>query len=92
MRGRPLFLIHPKIYRNHSTWILMHKYGITISWSLDDRVFIAQAPELSGCFAHGDTQQEALQEIEQAITLWIETAQEFGDPIPEPKGYAPAGD
>lgn len=70
----------------------MHKYGIVISWSTEDEAFVAQAPELPGCMAHGDSQQEALAEIEQAIHLWIETAQEFGDPIPEPKGFAPAGD
>ena len=71
---------------------MMHKYGIVISWSTEDEAFVAQAPELPGCMAHGDSQQEALTEIEQAIHLWIETAQEFGDPIPEPKGFAPAGD
>ena len=70
---------------------MMHKYGIVISWSTEDEAFVAQAPELPGCMAHGDSQQEALAEIEQAIHLWIETAQEFGDPIPEPKGFAPAG-
>ncbi len=69
----------------------MYKYQIVINWSTADNAYIAQAPELPGCFAHGDTQQEALVEIEQAINLWIETAQEFGDPVPRPKGYAPAG-
>ena len=70
--------------------MMMHKYQIVINWSTADNAYIAQAPELPGCFAHGDTRHEALEEIEQAITLWLETAQEFGDPIPEPKGYAPA--
>ena len=70
----------------------MHKYQIVINWSTADNAYIAQAPELPGCMTHGDTQQEALAEIDQAITLWLETAQEFGDPIPQPKGYAPAGD
>ena len=36
--------------------------------------------------AHGDTQEAALKHVNEAITLWIDTAQEFGDPIPEPKG------
>ena len=47
---------------------------------------MAEAPELSGCAAHGDTQEAALEHIGQAIDLWLETAREFGDPIPEPKG------
>jgi predicted RNase H-like HicB family nuclease len=36
--------------------------------------------------AHGQNYDDALTNIKQAITLWIDTAQEFGDPIPEPKG------
>ena len=70
----------------------MNKYRIVINWSHEDSVFIAEAPELPGCMAHGNSQQAALAEIDQAIALWIETAREFGDPVPEPTGYAPAGD
>ena len=32
------------------------------------------------------TPEDALREAQQAISLWIETAKEFGDPIPSPKG------
>ena len=28
----------------------------------------------------------ALENVNQAVELWIETAREFGDPVPEPKG------
>ncbi len=64
----------------------MHKYEVIIYWSNEDGVFVAEVPELLGCTAHGDTQQAALEQIGQAIDLWLETAREFGDPIPEPKG------
>ncbi len=64
----------------------MQRYGIISYWSNEDEVFVAEVPELPGCMAHGDTEQSALQNIEQAIQLWIDTAMEFGDPIPEPKG------
>ena len=43
-------------------------------------------PELPGCMAHGDTPQEALAQAQEAMALWIETAIEFGDPVPEPRG------
>jgi predicted RNase H-like HicB family nuclease len=43
-------------------------------------------PELPGCAAHGATQQDALLNAQDAIRLWIDTAKEFGDPVPEPKG------
>ena len=65
------------------TW---HKYQIIIYWSTEDGVFVAEVPELPGCVAHGDTQQAALRNVNQAMDLWLDTAREFGDPIPEPKG------
>ena len=64
----------------------MHKYEIIIYWSQEDQVFIAEIPELPGCMAHGDTQEIALKNVHEAIQLWIATAKEFGDPVPEPKG------
>ena len=65
---------------------MMHKYETIIYWSEEDRTFIAEVPELAGCAAHGPTPESALAEAQQAITLWIETAREFGDPVPSPKG------
>jgi predicted RNase H-like HicB family nuclease len=64
----------------------MHKYEVIIYWSQEDTAFIAEVPELSGCMAHGNTQPIALENINQAIELWLTTANEFGDAIPEPKG------
>jgi predicted RNase H-like HicB family nuclease len=64
----------------------MHKYETIIHWSNEDDAFIAEVPELPGCVAHGDTQEAALANVREAVELWIETAREFGDPIPEPKG------
>ncbi len=64
----------------------MHKYEIIIYWSNEDATFVAEAPELPGCMAHGDTQEAALQHINDAMDLWLETAREFGDPVPEPRG------
>lgn len=64
----------------------MYKYEIILYWSNADGAFVAEVPELPGCAAHGDTQEDAIQNANQAMALWIETAKEFGDPIPEPKG------
>ena len=64
----------------------MHKYEIIIYWSNEDQVFVAEVPELPGCMAHGHTQEAALAHANEAMQLWIDTAGEFGDPIPEPKG------
>lgn len=64
----------------------MIKYEVIIYWSEEDAAFVAEVPELSGCAAHGATQEEALGNAQDAIRLWIDTAKEFGDPVPEPKG------
>jgi predicted RNase H-like HicB family nuclease len=64
----------------------MRKYEIILYWSNEDKVFIAEVPELPGSMAHGKTTEKALKNVNQAIELWIDTAKEFGDSIPEPKG------
>ena len=64
----------------------MSKYEVIIYWSEEDKAFVAEVPELPGCAAHGPTQQAALASAQEAILLWVDTATEFGDPVPEPKG------
>lgn len=64
----------------------MDRYEIILYWSTADGFFVAEVPELPGCMAHGDTQESALANVKEAMRLWLETAREFGDPIPEPKG------
>lgn len=67
----------------------MHRYGIVLYWSTEDGAFVAEAPQLPGCMAHGATQEAALREIDAAIRLWIDTSRELGDPVPEPEGGRP---
>jgi len=62
------------------------KYEVIIYWSEEDQAFIAEVPELPGCAADGETYQEALQNLEIIMQEWIETANELGRPIPQPKG------
>jgi predicted RNase H-like HicB family nuclease len=62
------------------------KYELIIYWSEIDQFFIVEVPELPGCAADGETYQEAVQNAEIVIQEWIETAQELGRSIPEPKG------
>lgn len=64
----------------------MHKYERIIYWSEADRKFIVEVPELAGCMADGATAAEALENAEVIITEWLETAEELGREIPQPKG------
>ena len=49
-------------------------------------MFIAEVPELSGCRAHGVRPGAGLGNVNDAISLWIDTAREIGDPVAKPKG------
>ena len=64
----------------------MDKYEIIIYWSSEDDAFVAEVPELPGCMADGRTYQEALANAEVIIQEWIETAQQLGRTIPQPRG------
>ncbi len=64
----------------------MPKFEIIIYWDAADAIYVAEVPELPGCIAHGATYDLALENVKEAMELWVETAKEFGDPIPEPKG------
>lgn len=67
----------------------MRDYHINLFWSEEDAQWIADIPDLKGCSASGDTPEEAAREIQTAKELWLESAREHGDPIPEPR-YRPA--
>ena len=64
-------------------------YHINLFWSQDDDCWIADVPDLKPCSAHGDTPDEAIANIQNAVDLWLETAEDLGMPIPEPR-YRPA--
>ena len=64
----------------------MIKYEMIIYWSEIDQAYLAEVPELAGCMADGATYREAVENAEQVISEWLETAKELGRDIPEPKG------
>ncbi len=46
--------------------------------------WLAEVPDLPGCISDGDTPEEAVRNVEDALHSWVATAEEFGDPVPEP--------
>jgi len=62
------------------------KYEMIIYWSDEDEAFLVEVPELPGCMADGETYEEAVNNAQQVIHEWIDTARELGREIPEPKG------
>ena len=64
------------------------RYPASVFWSDEDKCFIATVADLPGCSAGGDTQAEALAELEHAISAWIEAAKAVGNSVPAPTDLA----
>lgn len=62
---------------------MQHRYHINVFWSDEDHCWIADVPDLKPCSAHGDTVQEAMREVGDAIEGWLETAVANGFPVPD---------
>ena len=49
-----------------------------------DDGYMGQVPELPGCYTSGDTPEEALANLNEAMAAWLESSLKSGDPIPNP--------
>lgn len=60
------------------------KYSVLIRALPDDDGggWVAIVPDLPGCSSDGDTQMEALKNVEDAIEVWLATARKHGHQIP----------
>lgn len=63
----------------------MYNYDIFFQWDEEEGYYIASVPTLQGCMADGETLEEAVQAIKEAIRTWIEINTERGIEIPKPK-------
>lgn len=50
----------------------------------DDGGYLAIVPDLPGCMSDGETPEEALRNVQEAIASWIEAAREWKQDIPKP--------
>ena len=48
--------------------------------------FVAEIPALKGCLAQGETLEETLQELIIVRNLWLETAEKYGQKLPDIEG------
>lgn len=48
-----------------------------------DGYWVVECPSLPGCISQGETKEEALGNIKEAIQAYIETLIEDGEPVPE---------
>ena len=58
-----------------------YKFSVVVEKSIDG--YFAFCPELQGCYTQGDTYEEVLGNIKDAIRLHIEDRIESGEEIPQ---------
>jgi len=49
------------------------KYSVVLKEDKDDGGYVAIVPQLPGCISDGDTKEEALENIKDAIRLYVES-------------------
>lgn len=48
----------------------------------EDGVFVAEVPSLPGCVTQGATREEAVNNAQEAIAVYLESLKAHGEPIP----------
>jgi predicted RNase H-like HicB family nuclease len=57
------------------------KYTVILERESDGG-FVASVPVLPGCVSQGDTREEAMDNIKEAVELYVEDCVAVGDPVP----------
>ena len=63
----------------------MKNYRFPIIIEKDEDGYFASCPSLQGCFTQGETYEEALENIKDAIRLHLEDRLAEGEEIPQPE-------
>ena len=59
------------------------KYRVLIEQD-EDGVFVAEVPSLPGCLSQGETRTQAIENIKEAIALYLESLLAHEEPVPPP--------
>ena len=61
----------------------MKRYSVLLIPDPEEGGYTVSVPALPGCITEGDTFEEALDNVREAIQLYLETLRHLGEPIPE---------
>lgn len=64
---------------------LMQAFKVSVVVEKDKNGYYAYCPELQGCYSQGDTYEEVVENIRDAIKLHIEDRLIRGEEIPQPE-------
>jgi len=59
------------------------KYRVLLEQD-EDGVFVAEVPSLPGCISQGETREQAVENIKEAIALYLESLTAHDEPVPPP--------
>lgn len=62
-------------------------HTFTDEYTTGGQCWIAEHPELDGCFAQGDTEVEAIRNLVEVTEMWLEHMREYNLPIPKPNSH-----
>ena len=66
----------------------MRSYRFSVVIEGDKDGYFAFCPELQGCYSQGDTYEEALENIRDAVQLHLEDRLESGEEVPQPESVS----
>jgi len=58
------------------------KFKVILEPDLEEGGYVVSRPSLPGCYSQGDTVEEALENIKEAIEAYVESLKKHGEPIP----------
>ena len=64
----------------------VYRFSVVIEKDKDG--YFAFTPELQGCYSQGDTYEEALENIRDAIRLHVEDRLDSGEEVPQPESVS----
>lgn len=66
----------------------MKNYRFSVVIEKDEDGYYASCHELQGCYTQGDTYEDVIENIKDAISLHIEDRLESGEDIPQPQAVS----
>jgi len=62
--------------------VMQRRFKVILEWDSDDKVYVATVPAIPGCSTYGNTKEEALAMVEDAIKVTLEGLEATGQLIP----------
>ena len=66
----------------------MHQHRQVLIYPGEDGFWVVECPSLPGCISQGQTKEEALENIREAIDLYVESLRDDGLAVPEDRFQA----